>query len=892
MNEREEFKDSDATQEDGDATQTTQSGMALLAGRYRVVRRLGQGGMGSVRQAKDEKLDDRPVAVKMLPSILVNDKRAYRQVKKEALVSLKLSHPNIATVRAFEEDKGNPFLVMDYIDGQTLNDLLGERDRLTEEETVKLLGPVADALDYAHGAGVVHRDVKPGNVMVSKDGKPYVLDFGIAREIRETMTKVTGRNSSGTLMYMSPEQLNGDDPAPAQDVYSFAAMAYECLAGHAPFSRGQIEYQIVHNPPKPLPPGIGIGGQVMAGLAKKPEDRPLTCRGVLMQAGETPDGIHETGSEAWHRTDDGDKAQAKTLKPETPDIAFSLESDVCEWNGIEQCPRVVVQGADGLAEGRDYMVSFDHNIDIGEGLAAVVGVAACIRGRVWNLPFRIVSRSLVRAKVQDVAPLVYTGRVAEPVLKLTDPERQVDFAEGVDYAPAPFRAVDAGKGRVRVTGRGRYSGTVTVEYAIVPKDVSLLKVSPIPDQEYDGKAKRPRVTVRDDARDAELLESVDYFVAYGDEAMGGSQAVVVGRGNYRGRLEIPFRILPRDLAKTTVFGVPDAVRAVGDLRAAVKLRDPRLNDAELKLGRDYEFVDPKGAVGKAGRRTFALRGLGNYTGEKRFECEVKSETYMVVDLNDGKVAYLADAPSGGWSDEYKTDKLVLRRIEAGSFTMGSPTDEEGRDDDETRHRVTLTEPYYIGVFEVTQGQWERVMGSNPSRFKGPARPVERVSYNDIRGGSLGAEWPSSSGVDAGSFLGRLRAKTGQDGFDLPTEAQWENACRAGTTTDYAGNLDEMGWYDDNSGDETHEAGTKRPNAWGLYDMHGNVWEWCLDWLGSYGGDASDPKGPASGVNRVNRGGSWLNLARDCRSASRDGSRPGLRNSSLGFRLACSAGPYE
>ena len=254
----------------------------LLAGRYRVVRQLGQGGMGSVWLAEDTKLDGFKVAIKMLPSVLVNNKRAYAQVKAEALVSLKLSHPNIVTVRAFEEESGSPFLVMDYIDGQTLDDYLAEKGKLTEEETVKLLKPVAEALDYAHTQGVVHRDVKPGNVMIRKDGTPFVLDFGIAREIQETMTRVTGKLSSGTLLYMSPEQLNGDAPKPAQDIYSFAAMAYECLKGEPPFSRGQIEYQIVNNKPEPLGPQFAnCGPGVMAGLEKKPENRPVSCAAVL-----------------------------------------------------------------------------------------------------------------------------------------------------------------------------------------------------------------------------------------------------------------------------------------------------------------------------------------------------------------------------------------------------------------------------------------------------------------------------------------------------------------------------------------------------------------------------------------------------------------------------------
>lgn len=254
----------------------------LLAGRYQVVRQLGTGGMGSVWLAEDLQLDNKPFAVKMLPSILVANKRAYRQLKDEAIVAMKLVHPNIVQIRAFEENNGNPFLVMDYIEGQTLDDYLAEKGKLTEDETVRLLKPIAAALDYAHGQGVIHRDVKPANVMIRNDGQTFILDFGIAREMQETMTRVTGKLSSGTLLYMSPEQLRGQPPNTAQDVYSFAAMAYECLKGEPPFSRGQIEYQILNEQPERLSDDIRISASITRGLSKTPEIRLGTCGLVLI----------------------------------------------------------------------------------------------------------------------------------------------------------------------------------------------------------------------------------------------------------------------------------------------------------------------------------------------------------------------------------------------------------------------------------------------------------------------------------------------------------------------------------------------------------------------------------------------------------------------------------
>ena len=254
----------------------------------------------------------------------------------------------------------------------------------------------------------------------------------------------------------------------------------------------------------------------------------------------------------------------------------------------------------------------------------------------------------------------------------------------------------------------------------------------------------------------------------------------------------------------------------------------------------------------------------------------KSALYMVVDLSSGSsstsypVSYLDAVPSGGWGNAYKTTKLVLRRIGAGTYKMQNASN------------VTLTKPFYIGVYEITQKQWSLLMGSNPAKNYGveDVRPVYNISHNTIRGSSNGAKWPLSSAVDSSSFLGKLRSRTGH-AFDLPTEAQWEYACRAGTTTTYSyGNsanenymwyyANENSTYGSNFG--AHPVGTKRANPWGLYDMHGNVWELCLDWSGTlaYG---TDPKGPSSGSYRVKRGGAWNCEWDQCTSSKRGISTP-------------------
>jgi formylglycine-generating enzyme required for sulfatase activity len=264
-----------------------------------------------------------------------------------------------------------------------------------------------------------------------------------------------------------------------------------------------------------------------------------------------------------------------------------------------------------------------------------------------------------------------------------------------------------------------------------------------------------------------------------------------------------------------------------------------------------------------------------------------------------------------------TSLVVMVQIPGGTFTMGSPTGEPNRNTDETQHPVTLT-GFSMGKYPVTQEEYQKVMGSNPSYFHGgtrrePAagetqvkRPVELVSWYDalvfcnklsiqeglspaysISGKTNPADWgavPTSNNATWNAVI----VVSGSKGYRLPTEAQWEYACRAGTTTAYntgAAISDSTGWYDANSGNKTHQVGLKPPNAFGLYDMHGNVFEWCWDRIAAYSGGAqTDPSGPGSGAYRALRGGSFGDTAEDVRSAYRGPYEPNSRYHILGFRI--------
>jgi formylglycine-generating enzyme required for sulfatase activity len=221
--------------------------------------------------------------------------------------------------------------------------------------------------------------------------------------------------------------------------------------------------------------------------------------------------------------------------------------------------------------------------------------------------------------------------------------------------------------------------------------------------------------------------------------------------------------------------------------------------------------------------------------------------------------------------------LELTRIPAGSFEMGNS---QGEADEKPVHHVTIGKPFYLGKFEVTQEQWVAVMGGNPSHFRGAKNPVDRVSWDACQ-----------------EFIKRLNDKFAAAGvtFSLPTEAQWEYACRAGSTSQFSfgdqqATLGDYGWFEGNSGGQTHPVGQKKPNAWGLYDMHGNVWEWTRDWYdGKYYHEspAKDPTGPTAVTSRVLRGGSWSDPAPYCRSSYRYCLPSWFCVHSYGVRVMCS-----
>ena len=714
--------------------------------RYRIVRLLGRGGMGNVYQA-EHRLMRRCVAIKVINPQLFQNTAAVERFQREVQAAAKLAHPNIVAAYDAEQAADTHFLVMEYVQGEDLSALVRQHGRLPVATACDYVRQAALGLEHARQRGMVHRDIKPQNLILTPTGQVKILDFGLAQFASESaeqstpaqagtvpgssddaVSKPGGLTQAGVVMgtpdYMAPEQARDAHSADIRsDIYSLGCTLYCLLTGRPPFTEGTALAKITAH--------LGRAPKSVAELC---DGLPLGLLSVLQKMmAKNPADRYQTPAE----------------------VAGALASFASSGSEPAQAPLP----APATAGPRPSSLPV--------ALAVLVGLAflAVFAGLIVIVTDQ--GRIEIQSEVADVEVVVTQGGKA-------------------------------------VTVFDRQTGS---------------QVKWLPSGTYD-------VQVQGNRNDIELSRHGFALSRW------GKQVVTLKHKTNAATVEkAAAQDFPRMAIKPTGSAPPLAV-------APCDAKQAKSHQAAwaTHLGLPIEFENSLGM-------RFALIPPGEFD----------------MGSTDAEVATLLEKAIATKQEDWYIERL--------------PTEAP-------KHRVRITKPLYLGLFEVTQAEYQRVVGTNPSHFQGdPTRPVEMVNWDE-----------------ASAFcrkLGNLpQEQASRAEYRLPTEAEWEYACRAGAITawypgDDEGVLKEHAWYNADAGGKTHPVGRKSPNAWGLYDMHGNVWEWCQDWSGDryYAmSPRDDPTGTLQGSDRVFRGGSCLNGACDGRASVRGMNGPGYRNLARGFRL--------
>jgi formylglycine-generating enzyme required for sulfatase activity/serine/threonine protein kinase len=931
----------------------------ILAGRYRIIRKLGEGGMGLVYLAEDTELGNEKVAIKFIPPMLANNTRAINNLKKEAQTARQLSHPNIVRLHDLHTDGHQKFLVMEHIEGRTLEQVLdGRKDnKITFAQLLPIAEQIAAGLDYAHKKKVLHRDLKPSNIMIAKDGVVKLLDFGIAREMKDSYTRVTGKETSGTLPYMSPQQLMGEQPTVSMDIYSFAAVIYECLSGHPPFYMGDIREQIKSKIPTELV-GLSpsINNAILSALAKAPSKRPNKASELIaMLTGKKKAPIYKDTLD-HSKTINIKVEKAKVRKKRTKifvaiiilvlllagvfvvrdyqnrerqraDVKKKQEDLFKAWN--------IQNDAEKVVEKNDYTQAIKL-LDklIAEYPGTQYAQWASTKKPIWQkaLEDERQNRLLVTTLLSQAETLKKEGLLDKSleavgeVLTLEPANEQAKkFQIDLISAIEKNKSQEERERNFNTYFNAGYDSESKRDWEkAIEEYIKALAVKPDDDGAKDKLATCQHNLYLQKAEEAEGQDDLSEAINYYTKALSykqvestqtkldsAQQKVLQNKTGEEKRVQEYYKWLKQ---------AQDSEQQ-GDLVAAVKLYQKAQEFTDEPLSWKIDSLNARIATRMAEAEKQKVleeekqRKLKEEKQEKLLEAERQEKQARYAELlsyakardnkeqgkdalkalDEALVLYPGDREASALKkkiDGYyniSSGKIVTNSIgmklvfiPAGGFVMGSPSSESQRDNDEgPQHKVTISKSFYMGIYEVTQEQYQAVMGNNRSYFKGENLPAERVSWND-----------------AVEFCKKLSRKEGKT-YRLPTEAEWEYACRAGTTTpfntgetistecaNYYGNYTYGNGHKGLYRQKTTPVGSFSPNAFGLYDMHGNVWEWCQDRYDSkyYSNSPTvDPQGPSKGQYRVLRGGSWLNTW-GCRSALRFKDKPNKRGGDFGFRV--------
>jgi len=966
-------------------------------GEYKLLEKLGEGGMGAVFKALHTKLG-RVVALKVIRQERKWDQRAIARFEREMQAVGALDHPNI--IRAFDarDVGGTRLLAMEFVEGMDLAGIVHHHHELPIADACEIVRQAAVALECAHQHELVHRDIKPSNLMLNRQGCVKLLDLGLARfEISQTAEEVTASDQAvGTIEYMAPEQFSDSRSVDIRaDIYSLGCTFYKLLTGQAPFGGpeypGTVE-RLMALASKPIPNVQRLRDDIPKELtrilnrmlAKTPAQRFSTPGEVADALGPFCIGANlpELLAKAEGRSSPDEASQA--FQP-TPEVISSGLTRFLEQTGIRRFK--LPSSARPAAKHNAKRMALQF------GLTSLgVALLVCL--------LLLATRTPATKPVED-QPKAATAAVRQSFLILDWPA--ADRSDCKLYIDAsPYERIRATKDapdqvKVPLTPGNHTIRIIRRDFEPFVQSVSIVaeKDTPLKPEwkPISAPSSTPPVAPPEAAKHPlrtlhplklpkltygnwfPLLTSPNELVGLNRIDPGADYSysngllevrkdglwcgAVIKDGGIRAKVKLgngPVYLALRRSDRGcyaasfpcnqsfTLFAIIDDV---AQTVTSASVESPKTYDGWFDL--EFSAVGDKLTVLANGERileahdsTYAqgLAGLGTWNGDNQFrkiELLIPNKESLVGDASDPSVKdnenpTAASMPSGEtpplavapfdeaqakehqkrWAEYFnvpveQTNSIGMKMmlIPPGEFIMGTPKElieEELRQHDGgtlyreaiphegPQHRVRITKPYWLGTTAVTQEDYQRVMGNNPSVYTvEPKNPVENVLWKDA--------------VEFCRKLSELPAeKAAQRRYCLPTEAQWEYACRAGSAGRWCFNgqqnpapgksqediLSEYGWIKKNSGMIAHPVGQKLANAWGLYDMHGNTFDWCQDWYGEDYYEKSpldDPTGPNTGSLRVDRGACYAFEWWQSRSSFR-GAYPAEQSTQiLGFRVA-------
>ncbi|PID77105.1 MAG: hypothetical protein CSB24_03225 [Deltaproteobacteria bacterium] len=952
----------------------------MVSDRYEVQREIGRGGMGIVYLARDQVMDIE-VALKVVPQELSMDPRAIADLKRETAIAIQLTHPNIMRLHTLATWEGQVYVVMEYVSGGTLAHVLAEKQRLSLAEALPLLKEIGAALDYSHNASpaVIHRDLKPLNILLTKQGRVKVTDYGLARVLRDSASRISGGDTAGTLSYMAPEQVRGKGIGRHTDIYALAAICYELLSGTPPFHTGDLRWQIINEDAEPIADQPdSVNRALLAGLAKDKENRPASAAEfVKMLTSNNLEPCKNRPALNQSRRSNRPRRSRRLSKRRTAKLNR-------KWLPVLIAGIMVLAG---------------------------LGYDVYSNGSLRSL---IMQASELTAANEPIEEMTYADEREADIIPAEQEDNQESTYGSLNLTSVPSGATVYLDGKMAGTTPYHASqilnGTRTIElnlegYKSVKKEIEIiasaaneheinlnsiygsLNLTSVPsgatvylDGKMAGTTPYHAPQILNGTRTIELnLEGYEPVKKEIEILASTINKHEINLGSIYGSLNLTSVpsgatvYLDGEKAGTTPYHAPQILNGTRTIELRLEGYEPvkkeieiissTLQEQKIKLASIYGslkitsvpsgatiYVDGKEA-GKTpyyssqilkGTRTIELyhKGYEPVKGEidilsstlQKREINMVSifgrlnvtsvpegATVYVNGKNVGQTPYNEEVVAGEISvsvshplakNEWQkkimivqgkttmvTTTLVLPAlkdpatgmefvyVKGGCYQMGN-TFGNGEHNEKPIHQVCV-KGFYMGKYEVTQGEWMKIMDSNPSMFKNGNRyPVEQVSWDDTQ-----------------AYIKKLNRKSGKN-YRLPTEAEWEYAAREGgkntrfgtgknTIESKEANFDAREKYKKNYSraglyrGQTVAVGSFAPNALGLYDMSGNVWEWCQDrWHDSYMEAPRNGSAWESGSTsrRVLRGGSWYDAPEYVRASDRCGNPPDNADSYLGFRL--------